>query len=275
MTRLSFALARHCGAIAGSLTLLTLLGVTTRPAIAQSSEIPDELQDAVSEAVERANQGDLKGVMNLYSSNFRHDDGLDIEQTRAAIARLWDTHDTLEYEATIESWERQGDAIEAIVQTGLTGTQSSERGDFQLEGLSTVRNRYIPSPSSGELLLVAQEVLSESTTLTSGDRPPQFDLNLPAYVAMGAEYDLEAIVTEPLGDRVLLGAVIDNAADLESYQTDIPFPLQPLQAGGLFRRADAPFKPSSEWISVMLIGDGGITIEGRRLNVVRRDEVPQ
>lgn len=253
---------------------MTLLGAPT-PAFAQSTAIPDELQTAVSEAVERANDSDLKGVMNLYSSNFRHDDGLDREQTREAIARLWDKHEDLQYDATIESWERQGDAIEAIVQTDLSGTQTSERGNFQLEGISTVRNRYIPDPSSGELRLVAQAVLRESTTLTSGDRPPQFDLNLPQYVAMGAEYDLEAVVTEPLGDRVLLGTVLDSPADLESYQDDAQFPLQPLQAGGLFRRADAPFKPSSEWISVMLVGDGGIRIEGRRLNIVRRDEVPQ
>ncbi|MEO0854223.1 MAG: nuclear transport factor 2 family protein, partial [Cyanobacteria bacterium J06648_11] len=66
-----------------------------------------------------------------------------------------------------------------------------------------------------------------------------------------------------------------SPADLDSYPSALQFPLEPLQAGGLFRRADAPFKPSSEWISVMLIGDGGITIEGQRLNIVRRDEVPQ
>lgn len=271
--------------LAGSIALATCAGIAL-PALAQSASsssrlvaaqgtVPDALQIAVDEAIARANAGDLDGVMELYSPNFEHADGLDADQTRQAIARLWQKHSELEYEATIASWERQGEAIEAIVQAELTGLQDSPRGDLQLAGTSTLRNRYIPDPESGELRLLAQTVLTEATTLTSGDRPPQFDLKLPEYVAMGAEYDLEAIVTEPLGERVLLGAAIDGAADIESYQADLPFPLQPLQAGGLFRRAEAPFKPSSEWISVMLVGDGGMTIEARRLNIVRRDDLPE
>ncbi|MEM9154434.1 MAG: hypothetical protein AAFY57_11210 [Cyanobacteria bacterium J06642_2] len=278
MNRLVFPFARRDCAIAGALSLSVLVGGVL-PGLAQSSANdaapPEVLQAAVAEAISRANERDLDGVMELYSPNFEHADGLDVEQTREAIARLWDKHDELTYDATIAEWERQGEALEATVVTELQGLQDSPRGDLQLTGTATVRNRYLRDAESGQLKLLDQTVLQESTTLTSGDRPPQFELNVPEAVAMGAEYDLEAVVTQPLGESVLLGAVLADAANVDSYLEDVSFPLQPLQAGGLFRRADAPFKPGSEWISVMLVGDGGITIEGRRLNIMRRDDLPQ
>ena len=234
--------------------------------LAQAST-PAELQSALDDMLAAANERDLEAVMAFYGEEFEHGDGLTLDEVSASIAKFWETHSELDYQATIENWEETATGFSATIVTDVTGTQASERGDFKLEGTNTVLNQY-ELDSSGNLLLVSQEVLEESTRLQSGDAPPVVTVNIPTTVSVGAEFDVEAIVNEPLGESLLLGAALEEPIGSETYLDSSMVPLQPLQAGGIFRRADAPARPGSEWISVMLVSDGGILIEGRRLNFV-------
>ncbi|MFQ3584493.1 MAG: hypothetical protein SNJ85_06120, partial [Cyanobacteriota bacterium] len=121
-----------------------------------------------------------------------------------------------------------------------------------------------------QLLLIDQEVLREASTLTSGSAPPTVTLNLPDVVKPGSTYSLQAIVAEPLTHSLLLGAVTEQPITPSGYPAVTSFPLEPLQAGGIFRQADAPKEPGAEWISVMLVNQTGITLESRRLTVSDR-----
>lgn len=276
----SFSHSLRALAIATGLACLLPLGpapalaesippVSLEVAVEAASDVPTELQQALDTLLEAANNRDLDRVMSLYSRDFTHGDGLTLEAIEAALANFWETHPDLTYEATISEWSAVEEGIEATIVTVLRGTQASERGDFRLEGSNTVRNLFQPDANhSDRLLLVKQDILAESTTLTSGDAPPNATVNIPTKVSVGSVFDVEAIIDEPLGESLLLGAAIEELITPETYLDSPPLPLQPLQAGGIFRRADAPIRPSSEWISVMLVGDGGILIEGRRLNVV-------
>ena len=256
-----------------------LLPLAATPVLAQTAvpdggdryvaavSIPAELQTAVDEMLEAANNRDLDEVLSLYDEDFEHGDGLNLEEVSAAISNFWEAHPELDYQSSIENWEKVADGYEATIVTDVTGIQASERGDFDLVASSTVLNRFAMN-EEGELLLVGQEVLKESSQLVSGENPPEVTVTMPTKVSVGSEFDVEAIVEEPLGDTLLLGAAIEEPINAEAYSDSPALPLQPLQAGGLFRRADAPDRPGAEWVSVMLVSDGGIFIEGRRLNFV-------
>ncbi len=232
---------------------------------------PEALVDLLNRQIEAANRRDLEGVMATYSLEFRHRDGLDREGVERAIQTLWDHHPDLIYSAQIESWRQVGPDIVAEVSGRMQGSQASVRGNFQVEASTLVRNRYRPDPSNPEqLLLVEQEVLREESTLTSGSAPPTVTLSLPQVVKPGATYSLQAIVAEPLTRSLLLGAVTEQPINPAGYLEGTSFPLEPLQAGGIFRQADAPQEPGAEWISVMLVNQTGITLESRRLTISNR-----
>ncbi|MGK7912649.1 MAG: hypothetical protein AB4050_14410 [Synechococcus sp.] len=228
---------------------------------------PAELQSTLDDMLAAANERDLDAVMALYGEGFEHGDGLTLDEVSSSITKFWDTHSELNYQATIDNWEETATGFSATITTDVTGTQASERGDFALEASNTVLNQY-ESDSNGNLLLASQEVLEESTRLQSGDAPPAVTVNIPTTVSVGAEFDVEAIMEEPLGESLLRGAALEEPIKSETYLDSSLVPLQPLQAGGIFRRADAPSRPGAEWISVMLVSDRGILIEGRRLNFV-------
>ena len=269
-------LAKHLRPLAAAAVLIPLAAT---PALSQTAApdwadrhiaagaIPMELQTAVDEMLEAANNRDLDQVLSQYDADFEHGDGLNLDEISAAISNFWEVHPDLDYRASIQSWAEVADGYEATIVTDVTGIQTSERGDFDLVATSTVLNTFEIN-DEGDLLLVGQEVLEESSQLVSGEDPPEVTVNMPTKVSVGSEFDVEAIVEEPLGETLLLGAAIEEPINPESYLESPPLPLQPLQAGGLFRRADAPDRPGAEWISVMLVSDGGIFIEGRRLNFV-------
>jgi hypothetical protein len=236
-----------------------------------SSPPPAALVDLLNQQIAAANQRDLQGVMATYSPEFRHRDGLDREAVERSIQTLWDNHPDLTYSAQIESWRQVGPDIIADISSQLEGSQASVRGSFQVEASTLVRNRYRPDPANPEqLLLIDQEVLREASTLTSGSAPPTVTLNLPDVVKPGSTYSLQAIVAEPLTRSLLLGAVTEQPITPSGYPEVTSFPLEPLQAGGIFRQADAPKEPGAEWISVMLVNQTGITLESRRLTVSDR-----
>ncbi len=229
---------------------------------------PAQLQSVIDQQIEFANQQDLESLIELYAPQFSHADGLDRDQVAQALQQLWETHPDLTYTAQLESWEQQGSDWIAVIATRIEGRQQSERGPFNLDAVVEVENRYRPDPDNPEQLqLVEQAILRESSTLTSGTLPPPVTLKIPETVRAGSIYKLEAIVTEPLGNNVLLGAVIEEPINPLDYIQPISFPLEPLQAGGLFRQADAPDEPGSEWISLMLVSDDGIRVESRRILV--------
>ncbi len=233
-----------------------------------SSPPPASLVEWLQKQIDAANRRDLPGVMAGYSPDFRHRDGLDRQGVEEAIRQLWEAHPQLTYSAQIVSWRQVGPEIVAEIASQVQGSQASARGEFQVKAAALVRNRYRPDVANpGQLLLVDQEVLRESSTLISGSAPPTVTFKLPEAVKPGSTYSLQAIVAEPLTQSLLLGAVDEQPVAAGGYLDLTSFALEPLQAGGLFLQADAPPEPGARWISVMLVNQSGLVVESRRLAV--------
>jgi hypothetical protein len=122
--------------------------------------------------------------------------------------------------------------------------------------------------------IVQQEILSERTQMTAGENPPTIDVNLPQQVGVGQSFDFDASVREPLGDRLLLGAALEEPISTTGYLNPTPVNLEPLSAGGIFKVGQAPITPESRWISAVIIRDDGITTVTQRLQVSPSSTTP-
>ncbi len=236
------------------------------PALAQIQDPKAALQDWLQRQLTAANGQDLDSFFEAYSPDFSHQDGLNLEQTRTALSELWESYDPLTYSGRLQTWERRGSDLVATFEINLAGEQLSDRGSLDLVGFQVVQNHFRVA-EDGPLLLIRQEVITEAMTLTSGDNPPTVTLRLPDQIRPGSSYRLEAIVQEPIHRNLLLGTFIDEPVTADRYLEVSSFPLEPLQAGGIFRQADAPNQPGSDWISVMFVNQGGLTLESRRITI--------
>ena len=244
--------------------LLLNLGIVSSPMIARAetpATAPPELAETISEIEAAANDKDLEQLLEYYSSDFTNTDGLTTETLAQALEQMWSNFSELEYSTEIESWFTEGDQLVAETTTTITGTQDSRRRSASLN--STIRSRQY----FADRKLVRQEILSEQSRLSSGENPPQVDIVAPTTVEVGEKYNFDLVVNEPLGDKVLLGAVSEEKTASNLYLNSTALELEPLPAGGIYKLATAPLLPDSNWLSAILVRGDGITTVVHRVNI--------
>ncbi|MBW4647722.1 MAG: nuclear transport factor 2 family protein [Kastovskya adunca ATA6-11-RM4] len=235
------------------------------PAQAASPETaPEELKNAIAQIDVAANARNLEGVMQFYSPNFTHTDGLTRDALKSSLTQLWERYPELKYRTELKSWEAKGDDIIAETVTYITGTQPDAGSGVKLESTLRSRQRF------DDQKIVEQTVLAERTQLMSGKNPPTVKVNLPEQVRVGQQYSFDAIVQEPLGDALLLGTAMEEPVNSDRLMSPSKFELELLSAGGIFKVGKAPLRPDGQWISAVLIRGDGMTTITQRLNVVER-----
>jgi len=241
------------------------LGLYLTPATlvrAESPETaPEELKKALREIETAANRQDIEGVMQHYSPNFENTDGLRYSTLEEALNALWERYPRLEYTIELQSWETEGSELVAETVTKTVGSEKIEGRWMQLD--STIHSRQYFQDD----LLVRQEILSERTEVTSGDNPPEVEVNLPERVEVGEEYSFDVIVQEPLGNDVLLGAAKEEATRSDRYLNPSNFELEILPGGGIFKRVSAPRLPDNHWLSAIIVRGDGMRIITQRVRV--------
>jgi hypothetical protein len=251
-----------------SAALMVLAPIANSTLAAQSSKpAPAELENIVFLLDKAASSQDLEGVMKYYASSFNHADGLDRDRYKQILTELWKRYKDIKYHTEITKWEQKGDLITAETVTMVRGTKSDTNDNFKLEAKLISTQTY--KPVNGKLQVFSQKVLAEQSSLSTGDAPPIVKLKIPEVIGVGRQYVLDAIVTEPLGTSLLLGAAIEEPVDAKNYLNDNTIDLRPLRAGGLFKIGQAPFASGDRWISVVLVRESGITIASQRLRVSR------
>ncbi len=230
-------------------------------AAASPDTAPQELQTLLQQVDDAANQQNIRGVMKFYSPTLTHGDGLTYNNLEQALRDLWQRYPNLTYQTQLKSWEADGNAIVAETVTEINGVQTTPDREYRLRATVRSRQRYENQQ------IVHQEILAELSSLTSGENPPTVQVNLPDRVKIGRQYNFDAIVLEPLGDDLLLGAAVEEPISIFGYLNPAKLDLQPLNAGGLFKIGQAPLVANDRWISAVFIRHNGITFVTQRLEV--------
>ncbi|MBD2136493.1 nuclear transport factor 2 family protein [Anabaena sp. FACHB-1237] len=246
------------------LSLISLLLTISLPiAEAKPQNSPAEITKLLTQIDKAASEGNVRGVMQFYSNNFAHGDGLNRKSMEQALTALWKRYPQLQYSTKLESWKSEGNSIVAETITNITGVPSKSN-DFKLK--STIKSRQRISGTK----IVRQDILLERTELTMGSKPPKVEIKLPQQVKVGEKYIFDAIVEEPLGDDMLLGAALEEPIKPTKLLNPTMANLTFLDAGGLFKVGRAPSTPGSQWISAVIRRGENMTIITQRLNVVKK-----
>lgn len=222
---------------------------------------PAELTAAIESIEAAASAGDLSAAMESYSPAFTNEDGFTYETLEAALQTLWERYDNLTYRVELQSWEPTEGGFIAETLTYIDGTQLIDGQATNLESIIRSEQTY----KDGKV--VSQRTLSERNQFASGEQPPTVSVILPEQVTAGEQYDFDAIVMEPLGNRYLLGAAVEEGATAADFFTGRPLELELLAAGGLFKIGEAPTTSDSRWVSALLVREDGLTVVTRRLQV--------
>jgi len=229
---------------------------------AQSPETaPAQLQNLLRQVDEAANRQDIRGVMKFYSPNLSHGDGLSYDNLEEALRSLWQRYPNLTYQTELRSWSADGNGMVAETITEINGVETVGDREYRLRATVRSQQRYENQQ------VVYQEILAERTQIASGENPPVVQVNLPEQVRIGRQYNFDAIVLEPLGEDLLLGAALEEPINIYGYLNIPNIDLQPLNAGGLFKIGQAPLVANDRWISAVFIRHDGITFVTHRLPV--------
>ncbi|MEP0918995.1 nuclear transport factor 2 family protein [Leptolyngbya sp. DQ-M1] len=223
---------------------------------------PQELRQALTQLDAAANRRNVQEVLQFYSPNFTHSDGLNRRSLEQSLAQLWKQYPNLTYKTELTSWRSSANGIQAETLTQITGSQTKDGQQVKLN--ATLRSRQ----QFQNQKIVRQEVLSESNLITTGEKPPLVKVNLPEQVRTGQEFNFDAIVQEPLENDLLLGAVVQEPVNANGYLKPATVDLDLLTSGGLFKVGKAPNTAGSQWISAVLVRHGGMTMVTQRLNVI-------
>lgn len=234
-----------------------------RSARADSPETaPPELTSLIQEIDAAANRQDLREVMQFYSRKFTHSDGLTYNTLEKALRELWTRYPNIKYRTEILSWEEDGNQVLAETETRIVGVETLADRDLALTATVRSRQRYENQK------LVRQDILAENTEVVSGKNPPELRVNLPEEVGIGERFSFDAIVTEPLGEDLLLGSALEEPIRVNSYFIPTNLRIETLSSGGIFKIGQAPALPESLWISAILIRHDGITAITKRLRAI-------
>ncbi|NEO12892.1 MULTISPECIES: nuclear transport factor 2 family protein [unclassified Moorena] len=222
---------------------------------------PPQLKDTLSQIDRFANSKDVEGLLEFYSANFANSDGLSRDLMGEALVQLWQRYPVLNYRTELTDWQQEGNAIVAETVTYIT---SNEQDATKTKFESTLRSRQRFENQK----IVYSKILAERSQITSGANPPNVTVKLPEQVRIGQRFNFDAIVTEPLGDDLLLGVAIEESVSPQRYTNPTDIDLESLAAGGIFKVGRAPLLPEDRWISAILIRGDGMIMITRRLHVV-------
>jgi hypothetical protein len=248
-----------------SLSFLLSLGLTLTVPTAMWAEnpasAPTELKSLINSIESAANQHNLQQLMEFYSPEFSNSDGLNSTNLSKALTTLWQRYPNLKYTTQLQSWEKAGDELVAETITNIQGTSQDGVRVIQLN--STLKSRQYFKDKK----LVKQEILSEQTKLTTGNKPPEVEVILPEKVRVGEQFDFDVIIKQPLGNDVLAGTAIEETIETDRYFQPGELKLELLQSGGIFKRAKAPDIPQNKWLSAILVQGDGMTLITQRVRI--------
>ena len=250
--------------LATSVTAVASVGKSV--AVAATSEAtPPELVNAINNLDSAASKKDINAVMQFYTPNFTHSDGLTKQKLRDSLEGLWKRYNNIKYSTEVTKWDRKGNTYTVETVTRIQGAKPGNDGEYKLDAQLVSAQVY--QANGDNLQMSRQDILAEKSSITSGEKPPKVELRLPDKIGVGRQYALDAVIPEPLGTNLLLGSIIEEEVSPANYLKDTTIELEPLRAGGVFKIGQAPYTVGDRWVSVVLVQETGITISSQRMRV--------
>ena len=82
---------------------------------------PPQLKQALTQIDAAANRKNVQGVIQFYSPNFTHSDGLNRRSLEQALTQFWAQYPNLTYRTELKSWQPDGQGIRAETITYISG----------------------------------------------------------------------------------------------------------------------------------------------------------
>ena len=218
----------------------------------RASQIESELVDRFHQAL---NSNDTAGITALID---QEEGSVDPQQLAARLERLAEGFGPLTWQV------RQGEPLEdGRMQLELSVRGEGELADvlYQMEATQTL------AVSSREGKIVSQEVLKEESWIYSGDQRLPVTLQIPDAVLTGQRYDVDVILDEPLDSGLVAGGILEVSRDEVETMGAPTIQLGTLNAGGLFKRVQAPYSPGGQTWTIMLVHPDGTLIASKRVQV--------
>ncbi|WRH65478.1 MAG: nuclear transport factor 2 family protein [Planktothrix sp. GU0601_MAG3] len=238
-------------------------GISPRANAETPETAPANVTNLLNQIDTAANRQDVEKVMGFYGSNFTNSDGLNYQSLRQVLKDFWNRYSQLNYRTELQSWQQNGDILTTTTITEITGNKKIDNREFSLTSTITSQQQI-----QGEKI-IKQEIIAEKNQLTLGNKPPTVVFNLPEQVKAGQEFNIDAIVQEPLENDILIGTAIAQPVTAETYNNSDLLQLEFLPSGGVFKVGKAPDNAGNNWISAILMRQGGLTLITQRLRVVK------
>ena len=251
--------------MAGSKSLVVLImgfGLVAAP-LASAAQPPAAVLELVGRVDRAANAKQISGLSENFAPGYAVD-GMSLSEWQNSVGTFWQRYPSLRYSTRIDSWKPEGNGGMLETLTQIEGSDLQNGKPVKLSAQIQSRQRI----ANGKI--AQQEIISEKIVATSGTKPPTVDLRVPDKVRTNADYSIEAIVQEPLGDDVMMGMVTERAVSGSAYNKPDALNLELLSTGGLFKDTKAPGKSGDYWLSVTFVRPDGMTSVTRRIHVLRR-----
>ncbi len=240
-----------------------------RASAATPETAPPQLKQALTQIDTAANRKNVQGVIQFYSSNFTHSDGLNRRSLGQALTQFWAQYPNLTYRTELKSWQLDGQGVRADTVTYISGTQTVDGQLLKLDSTLQSRQRF-----EGQTI-VRQDILAETSKVVLGNNPPDVKVSLPEQVRVGQDFSFDAIVQDPLGSDLLLGTVLEEPVKPSGYLNPTIADLELLPSGGIFKVGRASNTPDTRWISAVLVRHGGRTMVTQRVRTVSSNPTPK
>lgn len=244
-----------------ALSLCISLSISNLTRAEKPETAPKELIEVITKIDFAANKHDAKMLEQYISENFATKDGLNYQSFHESLQKLWQNYSNLTYQTKLISWQKKDNELAAETVTEIKGSYKSDGREITLS--SNIRS--LQFFENGKL--ISQEILSERTDLTSGEKPPEVSVLLPEKVKVGQQFNFDVIVKEPLGNDLLLGTALEEKIDKELYLKPSKIELESLNSGGIFKLVTAPQTPKDTWLSAVLIRADGMRLITQRVRI--------
>lgn len=222
----------------------------------QAAQLESQLVDRLHQAL---NANDTAGLTSLIGP----EGTVDAQQLVARLERLTDSFGPLAWQVS------QGQPLadgRARLELSVRGVGEVAGVVYQLEATQTL------AVSSHQGRILSQEVLQEESWVYSGDQRLPVTLQIPDAVLTGQRYDVDVILDDPLDSGLLAGGILEVSPDEVEIMGAPTIQLGTLNAGGLFKRVQAPYTAGGQTWTVMLVHPDGTLIASKRVQV--RDTPP-